>query len=69
MLGRFYEYLIKMFADDAGKKGGEFYTPSRVVELNVKLIKPEEGNGLITGRSLSFTVDFGIFLKNIVTDI
>lgn len=43
MLGRAYEYLIKQFADDAGKKGGEFYTPSKVVELLVKLIKPEEG--------------------------
>lgn len=43
MLGRAYEYLIKMFADDAGKKGGEFYTPSKVVELIVRLIKPEEG--------------------------
>jgi type I restriction enzyme M protein len=27
MLGRAYEYLIEKFADDAGKKGGEFYTP------------------------------------------
>ena len=26
-----YEYLIKYFADSAGKKGGEFYTPSEVV--------------------------------------
>ncbi|WP_280770073.1 type I restriction-modification system subunit M [Salipaludibacillus daqingensis] len=43
MLGRAYEYLIKQFADDAGKKGGEFYTPSKVVELIVNLIKPEEG--------------------------
>lgn len=43
MLGRGYEYLIKQFADDAGKKGGEFYTPSKVVELIVKLLKPEEG--------------------------
>ncbi|RNA68803.1 type I restriction-modification system subunit M [Alteribacter keqinensis] len=43
MLGRAYEYLIKQFADDAGKKGGEFYTPSKVVELLVKLLKPEEG--------------------------
>ncbi|OMD62992.1 type I restriction endonuclease subunit M [Paenibacillus odorifer] len=43
MLGRAYEYLIKQFADDAGKKGGEFYTPSKVVELIVQLIKPEEG--------------------------
>jgi type I restriction enzyme M protein len=43
VLGRAYEYLIKMFADDAGKKGGEFYTPTQVVELIVKLIKPQEG--------------------------
>lgn len=43
MLGRAYEYLIKQFADDAGKKGGEFYTPSKVVELIVNLIQPEEG--------------------------
>ena len=31
MLGDAYEYLIKQFADDAGKKGGEFYTPKAVV--------------------------------------
>ncbi|CAK8713364.1 site-specific DNA-methyltransferase (adenine-specific) [Candidatus Electrothrix aarhusensis] len=43
MLGTAYEYLIKMFADSAGKKGGEFYTPSEVVNLLVRLIKPEEG--------------------------
>lgn len=33
MLGDAYEYLIKQFADDAGKKGGEFYTPKAVVQL------------------------------------
>jgi len=43
MLGTAYEYLIKMFADSAGKKGGEFYTPSEVVRLLVRLIKPQEG--------------------------
>jgi len=41
ILGDAYEYLIKMFADDAGKKGGEFYTPKGVVKLIVRLIKPE----------------------------
>jgi type I restriction enzyme M protein len=40
LLGDAYEYLIKMFADDAGKKGGEFYTPRGVVQLIVRLIKP-----------------------------
>jgi type I restriction enzyme M protein len=42
MLGRAYEYLIEKFADDAGKKGGEFYTPHAVVELVVKLLAPRE---------------------------
>jgi type I restriction enzyme M protein len=41
LLGDAYEYLIGMFADDAGKKGGEFYTPHEVVELIVKLIDPK----------------------------
>lgn len=43
MLGRAYEYLIEKFADDAGKKGGEFYTPRMVVRLLVELLQPTEG--------------------------
>lgn len=43
LLGAAYEYLIKYFADSAGKKGGEFYTPGQVVRLLVQLLKPEEG--------------------------
>lgn len=43
MLGTAYEYLIKMFADSAGKKGGEFYTPSEVVQLLVALLEPHAG--------------------------
>lgn len=43
LLGAAYEYLIKMFADSAGKKAGEFYTPNQVVRLLTKLIKPQEG--------------------------
>jgi type I restriction enzyme M protein len=43
MLGRAYEYLIEKFADDAGKKGGEFYTPKKVVELIVEILAPKEG--------------------------
>ncbi len=41
-LGRVYEYLIEKFADDAGKKGGEFYTPPGVVRLLVELLDPKE---------------------------
>ena len=42
LLGRAYEYLIAQFADDAGKKGGEFYTPRMVVKLIVELLAPTE---------------------------
>jgi type I restriction enzyme M protein len=43
MLGRAYEYLIERFADDAGKKGGEFYTPRMVVRLIVEILQPAPG--------------------------
>ncbi len=43
LLGAAYEYLIGEFADSAGKKGGEFYTPRDVVRLMVRLIEPREG--------------------------
>jgi type I restriction enzyme M protein len=44
LLGAAYEYLIKYFADSAGKKGGEFYTPAEVVRLLVQITKPQAGN-------------------------
>lgn len=43
LLGAAYEYLIKYFADSAGKKAGEFYTPSGVVTLLTKLLDPKPG--------------------------
>jgi type I restriction enzyme M protein len=43
LLGRAYEYLIRQFADDGGKKGGEFYTPREVVQLLVRILDPKEG--------------------------
>ncbi|MBM7490991.1 type I restriction enzyme M protein [Micromonospora luteifusca] len=43
LLGAAYEYLIGEFADSAGKKGGEFYTPRGVVRMMVRLVKPEPG--------------------------
>jgi type I restriction enzyme M protein len=42
LLGAAYEYLISEFADSAGKKGGEFYTPRSVVRMMVRLLKPEQ---------------------------
>jgi type I restriction enzyme M protein len=43
LLGAAYEYLIRDFADSAGKKGGEFYTPRSVVQMMVRLLDPQEG--------------------------
>jgi type I restriction enzyme M protein len=42
LLGSAYEYLIKYFADSAGKKGGEFYTPRTVVKLLVNILDPAQ---------------------------
>ncbi|WP_367044376.1 class I SAM-dependent DNA methyltransferase [Streptomyces sp. Je 1-332] len=43
MIGAAYEYLIKDFADSAGSKGGEFYTPRAVVRMMVELARPHGG--------------------------
>ncbi len=44
IIGDAYEYMIAMFASDAGKKGGEFFTPSQVSELVAALVKPKEND-------------------------
>lgn len=38
LLGDAYEYLIGEFAAGAGKKGGEFYTPSQVSRLLARIV-------------------------------
>jgi type I restriction enzyme M protein len=43
LLGAAYEYLIGEFADSAGKKGGEFYTPRAVVRMMTSLVEPKAG--------------------------
>jgi type I restriction enzyme M protein len=43
IIGSTYEYLIARFASDAGKKGGEFYTPAEVATLLAKLLQPKAG--------------------------
>jgi type I restriction enzyme M protein len=42
VLGDAYEYMIKQFADNSGRRGGEFYTPRWVVRLLVELAEPQE---------------------------
>ena len=43
LLGSAYEFLINMFAESAGKKGGDFYTPRDVIRLMVRILKPKPG--------------------------
>ncbi len=42
ILGDVYEYLIGQFAANAGKKGGEFYTPHEVSQILAKVVTLEE---------------------------
>jgi len=41
LLGQAYEYLLKNFADESGKKAGEFFTPRQVVDLLVRILDPQ----------------------------
>ena len=69
VLGFIYEYLISMFAVNAGKKAGEFYTPHEVSVLmseiiadhlkdkeEIKIYDPTSGSGSLLiniGRSIA----------------
>jgi type I restriction enzyme M protein len=44
ILGAAYEYLLKYFADESGKKAGEFFTPRPVVRLLTRILDPKEGD-------------------------
>jgi type I restriction enzyme M protein len=43
LLGRTYEYCLSRFAEQEGKRGGEFFTPSCVVRTLVEILKPFKG--------------------------
>ena len=46
LLGQGYEYLLKNFADESGKKAGEFFTPRQVVSLLVRILDPQPGESI-----------------------
>lgn len=60
IIGNGYMYLIERFASDAGKKGGEFYTPHEVSKLLAMLLNPQPGDRIcdpaIGSGSLAITV-------------
>lgn len=43
VLGRVFEYMVSNFAAAEGKLGGEFYTPSSIVNLMVDMLEPFNG--------------------------
>jgi type I restriction enzyme M protein len=43
ILGQVYEYFLARFAGAEGKKGGQFYTPSRVVRVLAEMLAPYKG--------------------------
>jgi type I restriction enzyme M protein len=43
ILGRTYEYCLSKFAEQEGKRAGEFYTPSCVVRTLVEVLQPFKG--------------------------
>lgn len=73
VLGFIYEYLIGMFAANAGKKAGEFYTPHEVSllmseivadhlkdRIEIKIYDPTSGSGSLLiniGRSVAKHID------------
>src|SRR5213075_2656134 len=63
VLGRAYEYLIKQFADDAGAKAGEFFTPPEVVDCLIRILEPRPGDTVYdpssgSGGMLVHTADY-----------
>lgn len=65
VLGRAYEYLIKQFADDAGAKAGEFFTPPEVVDTLVRILEPKPGDTVYdpTGGSGGMLVHSADYLR------
>ena len=55
-IGNAYMYMLSAFASDAGKKGGEFYTPEQVSEVLARLVKPKENDRIYDGTCGSGTL-------------
>lgn len=74
LLGDAYEYLLKVFADDSGKKAGEFYTPRFVtrilngivdVQSGESVYDPTCGSGGILNEVISHAKETGKEWRNI----
>lgn len=65
VLGDAYEYLIEQFAADAGKKGGEFYTPREIERTIMQILKPHKKDHIYdpTAGSGGFLLEAYQYLK------
>ncbi len=65
LLGDAYEYLIEQFAADAGKKGGEFYSPRETERVIIQILKPHEKDHIydMTVGSGGFLLEAYHYLK------
>lgn len=65
VLGHAYEYLIKKFADDAGAKAGEFFTPPEVVDTLVRILEPRRDDTIYdpTSGSLGMLIHSAAYLR------
>ncbi|HZZ99454.1 MAG TPA: type I restriction-modification system subunit M [Candidatus Paceibacterota bacterium] len=66
LLGDAYEYLIEQFAADAGKKGGEYYSPREVERVIINILKPHEKDHIydMAVGSGGFLLEAYHYLKN-----
>jgi type I restriction enzyme M protein len=66
VLGRAYEFLIKQFADDAGAKAGEFFTPPEVGDTLVRMLNPQPGDTIYdpTAGSGGMLIHSASFLRS-----
>ena len=56
VIGRTYEYCLAMFAEQEGRRAGEFYTPSSIVSTLVEILEPYNGRvyDIILQRLIQF---------------
>jgi len=69
ILGDVYEYLIGQFAANAGKKGGEFYTPHEVSQVLAKLVTLNVENGQDQFRVYDPTMGSGSLLLTVQKEL
>ncbi len=67
IIGECYSYLISRFASDAGKKAGEFYTPTAVSRLLANRLdrRAQKVLGIRCGNLPGFDVELAASLNNL----